>query len=152
MLSMLVSAIIVLSILVVVLGIVLTATVLSNKLNSSIYAKNKQKLQEVEAECEHAKVLLEESSQAMDKLNKKFEAQLSANSDLQNQREQAWELYQTAGLRAGNAQQMLMRSLGNAIKEVNNYRSKEGKKLLKIDPRLQELVDDYQEQHVKKTA
>lgn len=82
-----------------------------------------------------------------DKYKRLFELHLKKNEDFEKQRNAIWDLYRRSGLQAGNAQILLMRNLQVALRQVNNYRVKLGEPPVELDGSLQQLVQEFTEEH-----
>ena len=72
-----------------------------------------------------------------------------ANERFEKQRDEAWARYHAAAIGAGSAQAMLLRSLDNAIRELNRYRAKEGKEPVTVNEGLKGIVHEFKREHVE---
>lgn len=79
---------------------------------------------------------------------RKLEASLSANQAFQTSRDQIWDMYRRSSIASGHAQAWLSRDLGAAIVQLNAYRKLENKPPVEVDAGLQDLLSEYQTQHV----
>lgn len=81
------------------------------------------------------------------KQRKLAELHLSKNTQFDEQARKAWQVHQDYGLRAGNAQAWLFRELENAVKVINQYRSKENKKMVEVNPQLVSFLSEVRREH-----
>jgi uncharacterized protein YkwD len=72
---------------------------------------------------------------------------LEANASFEKQRDDAWARYHAAGIGAGNAQAMLLRSLEGAVRELNKYREKDGLEPVQVNDGLREIVAEFKREH-----
>jgi len=70
------------------------------------------------------------------------------NEQFEAQRQEAWRRYHAAGSAAGNAQAMLLRQLEEAVRQLNQYRQKDGKKPIQVNPSLKGVVEEFKRDHV----
>jgi hypothetical protein len=72
--------------------------------------------------------------------------------DVLRERDRAMTLYQRFGAGAANAQNWLLRDLQAALRELNVYRTREGREPAVVHPDLQMLVDEYPENIARTVA
>lgn len=72
---------------------------------------------------------------------------IELNERFEQERNEAWKRYHAAGIAAGNAQAMLLRSLEGSVRELNKYRKANGEEEIKVNPGLRTIVDDFKREH-----
>lgn len=102
------------------------------------------------ANLEEAKHTQWRLKQQRDRYKELFELHMSKNAEFERQRDQIWDIYRRSGTEAGNAQQMLMRELGVSVKQLNAARQKLGQPPVEISRELQQVVNQFSEQHGSK--
>ena len=60
---------------------------------------------------------------------------------------EAWNLYHQTGIQAGNAQAMLFREIEKLVGALNEYRRKDNKEPIKVNPAVQEVVQEFKGVH-----
>ena len=72
---------------------------------------------------------------------------MDKNLEFERQRNQVWDMYRTAGVQAGNAQQLLMRELQEALRVLNHYRAKAGETPIEAPKMLHSVMEDFNKAH-----
>lgn len=95
--------------------------------------------------------LREESEQLraeLERVSRLEKTHREMNETFAQQSKQAWDRYHAAGLGAGNAQAMLLRQLEAAVRQLNEYRRKEGREPIQVNEGLRNIVQEFKRDHV----
>ena len=129
--------------LLVIIGILVRHLVLSQKKNKELVQRCVGLQDEKLSQQERIEQLEKDCKRATDM----FHLHLEKNQEFEKQRNRVWDIYRLAGLQAGTAQGMLMRELQLALRKLNVYKKKLGEEPEAVSRELQEVVDNFAEQH-----
>lgn len=104
-------------------------------------------MRSLEQRCDALRLREDTLSAQLQRTRELLEMHMEQNEKFERQRNQAWKLYQLAGVQAGAAQQWLMRELQDKLRLLNAYRKERGESMLGVDPALSGIVQEFGETH-----
>lgn len=77
---------------------------------------------------------------------------MSKNQEFQQQAQDAWTLFRESGLRASNAQALMLQEIDRLARQVNKYRQEKGDAPLQINPALADIHQDFKRDFLEKST
>ena len=132
-----------LGVLLVVLGVAVVQLLAAIRRES----RWKETADDMRAELDELQLNLKDFQKRAQEAERLAKVHLEANAAFEKQRDDAWKRYHAAGIGAGNAQAMLLRSLEGAVRELNKYRAAEDKPPVEVNPGLRDIVSEFKREH-----